>query len=694
MAKKVQAPKTYNPGKGRPKEHLAYLNEREMAYLRMLNGGNMERGPRGLPSFAEDRPAGPGGPNGPNSGPSSSLGGGGKGTSGPAGGGGPGGPSGPNSSPSRASTTASTPTQTSTPAPKTPTSPMSGQGTSFRSPMGASWANRDAIDRQKVQVNDARSAIQSTPAARTDLAVGGIRTLNVGPMGTSVNVGKAPPTKQFYDRVPEARGPKSMGPLGAGYDERVPSVQPGMKYSSPLTPGMTPEDMARRGALMDQYEREIRNIMRGDPVRTGDPISAGGGPTVGKTQGLSPPGAGYSGGMFNQENEIQQAAVDRAISQSIAERELKARPSVSGVGIGSIISSPAAAATPGSVDLRGAGYGTFNVPDVDFENRFREAMTPTREIEAPPSPFDDERILEVENYPERPDYTAGTYFSPEKIPAKPSYNQRAIDRQYQYMGLDEAPYREPSEKTLDRLNEVFAENGLRPAGKTRGLSPGDFKNAATSGVESSGEVLGEDGYGYPTKPDGSPITAEDIANMPPEIQREYFEKVRHARRQDTPYPLTSAQKTKGYVAGIVTAPVRRGPVGALLKGASYLPGPIGEAAEDLSNPRAAVNEYDRLNPLRKQQVAERAGKRPGYGGSTVTTSVGGETSDIGTGGKAEPERPLPKVRSASKAVETGESGPRPEIYYMWDLGMRIPSPTDSDYTLYLKYLDEKKAAQA
>jgi hypothetical protein len=49
--KKVTAPRTYNPGKGRPKEHLAYLNYQEMQALKRLNGGNQERGPRGLPSF-------------------------------------------------------------------------------------------------------------------------------------------------------------------------------------------------------------------------------------------------------------------------------------------------------------------------------------------------------------------------------------------------------------------------------------------------------------------------------------------------------------------------------------------------------------------------------------------------------------------------------------------------------------------
>lgn len=51
IEKSVKAPLTYNPGKGRPKEHLAYLNKGEMKALRLLNGNNIERGPSDLPSF-------------------------------------------------------------------------------------------------------------------------------------------------------------------------------------------------------------------------------------------------------------------------------------------------------------------------------------------------------------------------------------------------------------------------------------------------------------------------------------------------------------------------------------------------------------------------------------------------------------------------------------------------------------------
>ena len=198
MAKKITAPHSYDPGKGRPKEYLAYLNEREMAYLRSINGNNMERGPRGLPSFPPNDAIGsssnagskgPGGPSGPNSGPSTggggNLGGGGQrgpgGPSGPnsgpsrsgspstgGGGKGPGGPSGPNSAPSGTRGVGG------------PSSPMGGQGPSF---------SRDTRAQQEAQVRDAIKAVKNSPAFRNDVSSGGIRTLSVGPIGTPVNVG-------------------------------------------------------------------------------------------------------------------------------------------------------------------------------------------------------------------------------------------------------------------------------------------------------------------------------------------------------------------------------------------------------------------------------------------------------------------------------------------------------------------------
>ena len=85
----------------------------------------------------------------------------------------------------------------------------------------------------------------------------------------------------------------------------------------------------------------------------------------------------------------------------------------------------------------------------------------------------------------------------------------------------------------------------------------------------------------------------------------------------------------------------------------------------------------------------------GGGGSTSTTSPGGGITDIGSGGKNEPPRIEQAEKEAAKPKpKPKEDGRRPAIYYKWDLGVGVPSPTDSDYTLYLKYLQEKAAAKA
>ena len=710
MAKKITAPHSYDPGKGRPKEYLAYLNEREMAYLRSINGNNMERGPRGLPSFPPEDAVGssskagskgPGGPSGPNSSPSRSnggggnLGGGGKGPGGPsgpnsspsrsgspsAGGGGkgPGGPSGPNSAPSGTRGVGG------------PSSPMGGQGPSF---------SNDTKAQQEAQVRDAIKAVKNTPAFRNDASSGGIRTLNVGPMGAPVNVGpRVAPTqnrtsvvggwgvqgynsampkassfsspttapagyrpknadqiqrslygsnKQIYDRVPIG---KQFGVLGEGYDERIapePSQStsissqfPSYKYSSPLTPGTSPEDMARRAAVMNQIEQEMRDmglINRPAVVRTGSPIDAGGIPTgsgsPSKTRGFSITSPAEAGTLPQKENP-----------------------------------------------LAGTGYGTFNVPSVD-------------RIMAAPENLPPEELRGA----------AGTYTSTYDVKDPVS----AINREKYINAVTPSGAGNPFQKVsgvgdVYDPNAQFSEQPKIPSnvqgsypGGVRSIDVGEPTDDGFSGIQSSGEIVREGEFGYPTNADGSPITAEDIANMPEDIQKEYFDKVRYSRNYDTPYPLTKAEKEKGFVAGVVTSPLRRGPVGTLLRGLKYVPGELGEAAENLLNPRKAVNEYDRLDPLKKQQMRERAGKGRGFGGgSTSTTSPGGGKPDIGSGGKNEPERVKQTEKEATKPKPKPKGdGRRPAIYYKWDLGVDVPSPTDSDYTLYTKYLQEKAAAKA
>jgi len=276
----------------------------------------------------------------------------------------------------------------------------------------------------------------------------------------------------------------------------------------------------------------------------------------------------------------------------------------------------------------------------------------------------EERILEIENFPEITRIAAETYTSPYDV-------------------------RDPAKIPSDI-------QGSYPGG-VRSIDVSEPTNEKFSGIESSGEIIRDGEFEYPTNADGSPITAEDLANMPEKIQREYFDKVRYSRNYDTPYPLTSAQKEKGRAVGVLDKAKNMIPgVRAGLKVLSFFPGKVGEGAGKLSNIRESVNAYDRLDPLKKQQMRERAGKGGGFGGGpTSFTSPGGGKVDIGSGGKNQPIRVKPVEEQATQPKQKEkESGRRPAIYYKWDLGVDVPSPTDSDYTLYLKYLQEKAAAKA
>lgn len=176
--KHIRAPRSFDPGPGLPRERLAYLSEAEMEALRLATDGTVNRGPRGIPSFAvtsgkesgttmgggektKDNPSGggPGGPFGANSGPSTSSatksasgsGGQGSGGSHPASGASPGStasksPASASSAPSASKApSSSTPSKSpSAPSAGTPASPMGGQGTSFSSSAAASAANKAA----------------------------------------------------------------------------------------------------------------------------------------------------------------------------------------------------------------------------------------------------------------------------------------------------------------------------------------------------------------------------------------------------------------------------------------------------------------------------------------------------------------------------------------------------------------------
>jgi len=177
--KKVTAPLTYNPGKGRPKEYLAYLNYQEMQALKRLNGNNQERGPRGLPSFPPAGAMSGGSAKSPAS-TSKEAGAGSRPSSG-----------GPRSgergsvSPSSGSSRGSNPPGGGgSDSGNRPSGGMmggTGSGGSSRTTPSRASSDREAID----AANKANSKIaKTTPALKSDLS----RSVSAKPMGASVGV--------------------------------------------------------------------------------------------------------------------------------------------------------------------------------------------------------------------------------------------------------------------------------------------------------------------------------------------------------------------------------------------------------------------------------------------------------------------------------------------------------------------------
>lgn len=270
MAKKVTAPKTHKPSGNRPLEHLAYLNRREMDYLRALNGGYMERGPRGLPSFAEET-VGPGGGN---------LGGGGKGPSSSAG-------TSTSGSSSRSGTTASS-SAASTPksqtfsrsdvmmtdangvqydyngnAIKSAATPQKSSSTASQSGFSSfrygSGENIDKKIQSAAQVSGTVKAAVNSPAVKSDLASGGIKSLNVGPMGTRVSVGSISKTATTPSGF---SGPSSFSaPPARISSSPAPSAKIGMSAPRGFYDGITTEQESALRGLQQQAERQSLGLV-------------------------------------------------------------------------------------------------------------------------------------------------------------------------------------------------------------------------------------------------------------------------------------------------------------------------------------------------------------------------------------------------------------------------------------------------
>lgn len=711
--KKITAPLSYDPGKGRPKEYLAYLNWQEMEALKRLNGNNVERGPKGLPSFPPDWSG------------SKNTAGNWKGA--PSGGG------------SVASTSGGG-------------SDSGSRGLSSSSAPNAAAANAaakqqaaDTAAKQATETKNASTAARNSALAQ-DARKAGVGSINVGPMQTPVRIGsgnisqavsRAAQSPASYSTVsPTMPGGGGMGRYNARRGSSVLAAGPSSGYeaSGNIAKGSLMGADPSAARKYDSLEADLtrRALFSKAPPATRPPASYPSAPSgvfgprysqdrtyypdapVGATIGprrYSTPSLAESNGYVSEFDGIG-GLTDRAVTEAIKNRAYDAYKAISGyfsgpslgyvsdigdlpqmkisqpdvvnaqsrrvvggLGMASLPGGPTTkffSTTPAyGTELRDLAYGGGPTPG--FADS--QATAQTRGVE---TPADTEIDLRV-----GPNYVAGQGYVENMGRMGPFNTTHDLGRE-RIISVENFPdtYQGAAESDIADVEEQYRQ------------SPG---------IYSSSSIIREQDLPYPTNPDGTPVTAEDIANLPYSVQSEIFDKARFRRMTDAEYGLTPEQKQRLTAVKIMTAPVQGNiVVNALMKGiggiagvAQKLPGGVGNAAsnikrgmESLDDPAEALADYMRLDPLQKAEFAKRAGKKPTTYGTGTTTAGGIPTQEPGGKGNDVGRYTSYQTASApsySGPVETQDTG-RPAQYYLWDLGVGIPSPGDPEYNDYQEYL--------
>lgn len=635
--KKVTAPLSYDPGKGRPKEYLAYLNWQEMQELMRINGNNVEFGPRGLPSFPPDDAIG----SGQTPGTGNWTGSPGSGTtSGGAGGREGGGSDSGSVGGSVGGTTTSTASSSS---------------------VGSQQASSDTEAQQAAAQQSAAEAARNE-ALRQDAARSGINSINVGPMQNPVKIG----------------GGQIFGSLSS----MAQQVTRPTSYSSvtPTMPG---------GGGMGQYNARAGSLTRAVGPSSG--IDAFGNIARGSLFGTDPSAARKYDSL---DSDLTRRALFSASGSS-------AFPSSAPPSAPSGVFGPRADAGIPSY-LRTAsmpGMITTGMPS-GYSGIVREKNT-TVAYKTPEETFTDyeptQFETEVAYTPYRPTVAAGTFTSPYNAasPITPEEQQK-IDMQYQNMGLDTYANIATRPATAARLESVFANYGLTDV-------PAETQLA---GVEEQyndpfGDTVPRDEYGNPIGPEtpGENVLGGSIVrnvdpddfvgptNVDQEVQKIIADQERKNRigvevMQRAPYAGSALSAVEG--------------IQKLFTGKD-----ISELSTDLKNKymqagpteRAALR--DKYPDMRRFAVSI-GDISPNIG--TQTASSG--TSNIGSepGSKGNEFRQFasytPQYTPGPAGQTSARDGGRSQQYYLWDLGVGIPSPGDPDYNDYQKYLRERGTSAA
>lgn len=744
MKKKVTAPLTYDPGKGRPKEHLAYLNYQEMQALKRINGNNQERGPKGLPSFP----------------PADAIG-----------------------SSSKASSSKSTGARGPTgPKGEARTSPAGGKAGSVSRSVGAGKASNAGASRSSSEAKGATGAktsaakgtgargptgpkgeARATPAraqAAKPSTGGGVRSLNVGPMGTRVdvktggtkikgaikNVAQAAPAPRAPTRTIGPGGP--FGPQGytgkynpatgqydAGSAQMVNRVGK-TDYGTVLPSGTSgmwggPPQTVNRAGKTD-LEQSVNRAGKADfsPTRISGTATAWGGPTV---------------DVPNRAGKSDLPARTPSIGERLSDYASSAYDAVAG-GIRSIGASlPPNVFTPPSSSTFTDKIG----PRLAYRTPIGPQL-PAQQAIGPNTTTVQRGTFDLRSIIPSLSSTSGTSTEwggptvdvPTRdlrtdIPGAVAQNM-AADEIRELMRRDAEAFAEPA-----RPSAPFSWEGVRPydirvtappasgidlraPAKTRGLNVQPMGAAAIPeenilSVEDMPEEtpLGLTGKaarkaakkaGIPASVYNQPGFTDDVDQLgigvtaPDTFSATDMAKL-HARAYGGAY-LTPAERRQA----AVTKGILRGGQAVLnmaMPGAGTLAKGVGKLADAESVESFLGRPSYEQGYLRDLARAEniRYGRDP-LGRESYTTADGRVVSSPVTGGigsgrsSNERETPggignLPTATPTTPSTETtSTSGTRPYIYYQWDLGMNVPSPSDPNYTQYQKYLSDRAARRA
>lgn len=704
--KKVTAPLSYDPGKGRPKEHLAYLNWQEMEALKRLNGNNMERGPRGLPSFP---PADAIGSSSKASSSKSSK------STGSYTGGGKMGKSSSQAGAQKSSQQGSNVGAQKSSQQGAARSTNKASAGAAKSTAGTAKASQAA--EQKAQRAGTQKA--SAPKAQT----GTTKTVNVGPMGTPVSVktggtqikgaiqrAKAPVNYTSAPRYRQPQAERMANPTAIPTAER--SVYERMTAADAQKSVKAALDARIQRANQARQAEIARAGLFGAPSYTGTynpktgkfdarPTAATASQTVDRTgkvnygpvlrSGTETMWGGPAVDVANRAGKVDLPAREPSIGETVSDYAGRAYDAVYG-GIRAIGEAlPPNVFTPRSpstfTDKIGPrlAYGAPIGPQRPEPSQtvYKNAALSAEEISgAPYGRVGNADPAALDTYSDS--VPLGSFTPPTR---EIDLTQEAYNRAMSGNIMRNQYAVDVRKDALSRINEAldyYKNLGEKPpAAKTRGLT-----------IQPMGVTL---------DPEEKILAVEDV---PPDMLN--YPRVKttenilpfQPRTYDVPYPL---DENGVPIQSISEAD--RAKISARRRGEEYVQTPDEKKAslaakvvskivtkdipfaDKFFNAEENVKDYQARPSWEKDYIKQRAAASGGIGdiGAARSSDERGLASGVSA---------IPTAAPVAAPTSTASSGTRPEIHYYWDLGLNIPSPTDPNYTQYQEYLRQRTASRA